>query len=101
MDKGSRDVIDGLHRNMIERWRRELQDPNISQYSKDTLTYLIERMEENFQYTYTAVKLPYHTQVVKHKRTEPRPLVWEEERRFFLIRWWIKLTVWWDWYCNK
>lgn len=101
MDKFSREIIDDFHRRMIKEWKRKLEYPLIDEEEREFYEYMIQKTEEDLMYDYTAVKLPYHTQIVRHLRTEPRKLVSEEEDMFFLHRWWRKFCAWLDWYWNK
>ena len=101
MDKYTREIVDESIGRNLARWKEELKKPNLSTLSRSVLEMLVRTTEADLNYTYPSVKLPYSIRVVKHKRTEPRPLVWEEEQFFFLHRWWRKFTIWLDWYMNK
>lgn len=98
MNKLSREIIDDFHRRMIEDWKRKLEHPLLDEEERDFYQYMIDKTEEDLLYDYTEVKLPYHSMIVRHLRTEPRKLVWEEENMFFLFRWWRRICVWVHWF---
>jgi hypothetical protein len=86
---------------MIVCWKQELQKPGLEEDARRLLLNLIKSAEENLDYTYSCATFGSHTLVVKHKRSEPRPLVWEEKQFTYLHRQWRKFTIWLDWYLNK
>lgn len=102
IDRATRDIIDESHKKMIAGWKLELQDPNLPASTRDLLTHMVTSMEENLKYTSTAVRVSKnHTVVVRHKRTEPRPLIWEEKRLGPITKLWRRFCIWLDWYMNK
>lgn len=78
---------DNYYDSCANIWRPDLNhpDPEI----RERAEYMVKSMEDEKQYTYTAVKDPFcegHSVIVKHKRGEPRKKVYFEEQ-------WEKLSL--------
>jgi len=82
---------DNYYDSCANMWRKDLNDPDPE--IRRTAEYMVKAMEEAKLYEHTAVKDPFikgHTVIVKHKRGEPRKLIWEEVR-FNSLPWYKKL----------
>ena len=101
MDKYLIEYYDEMRRRMIADWKIELEKPDLPDDTRSLLENLIETLEDGLNYTYSTANVRGHQIIVKHKRTEPRPLVLEEEQFWVPRRWWRKLTIWIDWKMNK
>jgi hypothetical protein len=74
-------VLDDYYDHCADIFRPDLNSPDPEK--RKLAKHMVEAMEHAKTIEYTAVKDPFikgHTVVVQHKRGEPRPLIWEEER---------------------